>query len=542
MDDRRLLIAIALAGLILFGWQFLLSRTAPERRVPPANREAPIATSNPAPPPPPPPTHYPTPALRPATLTSAPAESLTVVDNPQWKAVFSSHGARPVHWVLKKFRRGDGRPLDLVPDEQDGLVTLALRRGGTNYDFTHAAFHVVEDSVGGGWHIVAYRAVDSAGTDFTVRYALPDTGYKAAVTYAVSQPRPDDQVVVQWRSWKFATETNQSEDLRQAHVVSLMGEEVVQDNLGAFKKTPERLHSGNLVWTAVRSKYFAVAFLFPQQSMSEVRTLGYPDSMQLGVRFEFPLQGHSSAGYEMYAGPVDFWKTQSAGYNLARLADTGWKIMVPLNRVLLKFFTLTHKVVPNYGLVIIVFSVVLRLLFWPLSRAQMRSMQKMQELQPEIERLRQKYKNDQEKLNKEMFALYKQYNVNPFGGCLPILVQMPVFFALYSVLSSSIELRQAGFVGWITDLSAPDVLTYISGFPLHVLPLIMAVTMIWQQKVTPMDPRQAASGYFMSLFMLFIFYRMPSGLVLYWTVTNILTAVQQMHTKRSVKPMPAVAR
>src|SRR5262249_17914771 len=153
----------------------------------------------------------------------------------------------------------------------------------------------------------------------------------------------------------------------------------------------------------------------------------------------------------------------------------------------------------------------------------------------EMERIRQKYAKDPEKLNREVLELYKQNNVNPFGGCLPILAQMPVFFALFNVLSTSIELRQAGFVGWITDLSAPDVLLTLGpalgGFPIHVLPLIMGATMLWQQKLTPMDPRQAATGYIMPFVMLFIFYRMPSGLVLYWTITNILTALQQMQLK-----------
>jgi len=169
----------------------------------------------------------------------------------------------------------------------------------------------------------------------------------------------------------------------------------------------------------------------------------------------------------------------------------------------------------------------------------MRSMQRMQELQPVMDRLREKYKNDQERLNKEIFALYKEHKVNPMGGCLPILVQMPVFFALYAVLSSSIELRQAGFVAWITDLSAPDVLR-LGGLSVHVLPLLMAATMVWQQKLTPMDPRQAATGMMMPFVMLFIFYGMPSGLVLYWTTINILTALQQMQTRAGMKPAAAV--
>jgi len=173
-------------------------------------------------------------------------------------------------------------------------------------------------------------------------------------------------------------------------------------------------------------------------------------------------------------------------------------------------------------------------------------MKKMQEVQPALEALREKYKNDQERLNKETFQLYKEQGVNPLGGCLPILFQMPVFFALYSVLSGSIQLRQAHFVAWIRDLSAPDVLvrfpfTLLSISSLNVLPLIMAATMVWQQKLTPMDPRQAATGYIMPVVMLFIFYNMPSGLVLYWTVTNILAVLQQMQVRAGSPAQTATA-
>jgi YidC/Oxa1 family membrane protein insertase len=417
-----------------------------------------------------------------------------------------------------------------------------VRRGGSQIDFSNAAFDVVENRQDGDARVLSFLARESSGAALTVHYRLPRTGHLASVRFELSDARPDDKVVVQWRSWRLTTETNQTEDLRQARVATLMGEDLAQDNLGSFKKTPEKIHSGNVQWTFLRSKYFALGFVFPPEALGGVAALGSPDSMQLGVRFEYPLLGRKDAGYEMYVGPVDHWQLQPAGHKLERLSDSGWKIMRPLNQAMLTFITWTHRFVPNFGLVIIVLSVLMRLVFWPLNHSQMRNMKKMQELQPVMEQLREKYKSDQERLNKEMFQLYKEHNVNPVGGCLPILFQMPVFFALYNVLNSSIQLRQANFVAWIRDLSAPDVLLTLGagGFPLHVLPLVMAATMIWQQKLTPMDPRQALTGYMMPVVMLFIFYPMPSGLVLYWTVTNIMTVVQQMQM-RAGKPAEAVA-
>jgi len=137
-------------------------------------------------------------------------------------------------------------------------------------------------------------------------------------------------------------------------------------------------------------------------------------------------------------------------------------------------------------------------------------------------------------------ALYKKHKVNPLGGCLPIVVQMPVFIALYNVLNSAVELRKAPFVLWIGDLSAPDRVGVVAGLPIHIMPLIMAGTMVWQQKLTPTDPRQAAMAYIMPIVMTVFFYAMPSGLVLYWTVTNLMAIGQQVWINRSVV-QPTVA-
>jgi YidC/Oxa1 family membrane protein insertase len=172
----------------------------------------------------------------------------------------------------------------------------------------------------------------------------------------------------------------------------------------------------------------------------------------------------------------------------------------------------------------------------------MKSMRAMQRIQPEIERLRKKHENNPEQLNKAVFGLYKENKVNPVGGCLPLVIQMPVLFSLYQVFLHAIELRQAPFVAWINDLSAPDMLFSVMGFPIRILPVIMFGSAILQQRMTPTDPRQVQTMQLMNVFLLVLFYNLPSGLVLYWTVTNLLTAAQQYvvtHGERSVKPQAA---
>jgi YidC/Oxa1 family membrane protein insertase len=187
-----------------------------------------------------------------------------------------------------------------------------------------------------------------------------------------------------------------------------------------------------------------------------------------------------------------------------------------------------------------------QVLLWRYSGAvdmtSMKSMRAMQKLQPEIERIREKYKNDAAAVNTAIMALYKENKVNPAGGCIPMVLQMPLFFALYAVLFNAIELRQAPFVGWIHDLSAPDQLGMVMGFPIRVLPLLMAASGLLQQRLTPTDPSQATTMYMMNVVMVVFFYNLPSGLVLYWTVMNLLTALQQWLVLRQDQGGPAPAQ
>jgi len=162
----------------------------------------------------------------------------------------------------------------------------------------------------------------------------------------------------------------------------------------------------------------------------------------------------------------------------------------------------------------------------PLQAKGMRSMRAMQKIQPELERIKKKYDKDPAKLNEAMMALYKDNKINPLSGCLPMLIQMPFFLALYHVLGYSIGLRQAGFVGWITDLSSPDLLAQIGPLPVRLLPLLMYGSMVLQMRLSPTDPQQKTTMTLMNLVFLFLFYNLPSGLVLYWTVINLLTALQ----------------
>ena len=255
-----------------------------------------------------------------------------------------------------------------------------------------------------------------------------------------------------------------------------------------------------------------------------------------------------------YAGPKKYALLKQLGPYKAEVMQFGrwfgW-----ICKMLLPVLNGIYAVIPNYGIAIIVLTILVRIVFWPLTHKSSESMKKMQQIQPLVSQLREKYKDKPQKLQQETMALYKEHKVNPMAGCLPMLVQIPVFIALFTVLQSAIELRFAGFL-WIKDLSEPEGLfaEAMRNWPLvkslNILPLIMTAMTIWQQKLTPAvgDPQQQKIMMFMPVFMLFLFYSMASALVLYWTVSQILAIVQMVQQQRKgaregllAAPSPAAA-
>jgi YidC/Oxa1 family membrane protein insertase len=239
----------------------------------------------------------------------------------------------------------------------------------------------------------------------------------------------------------------------------------------------------------------------------------------------------------IYFGPKDIDRLNTLGHNLSEAINFGWfDIIAKPLLYLLKFL---HRFVHNYGVAIIIVTIFIKIVFWPLAQKSAKSMKTMQKLQPKMAKLKEKYKNDKETLNKELIQLYKNYKVNPMGGCLPMLLQIPVFFALYKVLLQSIELRHAPFMLWINDLSAPDRLMipgvnipYLGGIP--VLTLLMGLSMYLQQKLSPssLDPMQARMMQFLPVIFTCMFVNFPSGLVLYWLINNLLSIAQQHYVNK----------
>jgi YidC/Oxa1 family membrane protein insertase len=294
-------------------------------------------------------------------------------------------------------------------------------------------------------------------------------------------------------------------------------------------------YSGQIKWAAYQDPHFLAAILpgDPDQQSVRLSLVGENkvDILLTEAAALIPPQGRISYEYSAYLGPKELSILNEAGQDLAAIVNFGWfDFLAKPMLYLLNFF---YGFVNNYGLAIIMVTMVIKLLFWPISHKGMKSMKRMQTLQPMIVRLREKYGKDRERLNQEMIKLYQTHKINPVGGCLPMLLQIPVFFALYKVLLQTVELRHAPFMLWINDLSAPDRLylgfdlPYLGGLP--VLTLLMGASMFLQMRMAPtsLDPIQAKVMMFLPVIFTALFVNFASGLVLYWFFNNIFTMAQQ---------------
>jgi len=293
----------------------------------------------------------------------------------------------------------------------------------------------------------------------------------------------------------------------------------------------DRFINGELDWFATRNKYFMSAAI-PREpkrwaaagEASQVAGEEGPEKW-----FDFSISKRVSdgdTGIDIYCGPIMYNILKNHDRNLTEIMELSWRFIRPLSILFLKIIKKLREFIPNWGLVIILFSIIIKTVLHPLSKKSMDSMRKMSSLQPQITELKEKYKNNQQKQHQAMMALYKEQGVNPLGGCLPLVLQMPVFFALYPVVGRAFELRQAMFIPyWIEDLSRPD--------PFYILPVGLGISTFLQSQATMKDPNQKAMLYMMPVMMVILFANFSSGVCLYWFMFNIMTFAQQTLWKPS---------
>lgn len=355
---------------------------------------------------------------------------------------------------------------------------------------------------------------------------------------------------VVWESGIRFVENNSVDEANFSNASVYYGDEQVIIDASDVGENFEEDFTGRVDWLGIRNKYFSVIIAPQDPSGVEGAYIeGYREQTAnsgvkefYGGRFLIPYKNtdFESKSFVIYIGPVDYDILKDYNKHFEAIVDFGsffgLKFIVrPIAEfILLPLFNFLHGFIPNYGLVIIVFSIIIKIVVHPLTKKSYQSMKKMQLLQPKITELKEKFKDDPQKMNKETMKLYSTYGVNPAGGCFPLLLQMPIFIALWGLFQVAIELRQQPFVGWITDLSRPDVIINLP-FKLPIfgidqiagLAFLMGITTFVQQKMSIKDPKQKALVYIMPVMLTILFMSFPSGLNLYYFMFNILSIGQQ---------------
>jgi len=529
--EKRVLIAVILSIAVMYGYSILFpppkQQQSEKERAAVSQPETPVAVKS-------------LPVADQLTLAPVvkPAEDAkdVTIDTDVFKAVFTTQGAALKKLVLKKYKDqvgSAGKEIVLTNENNLNQLTLVSEFPGliasAGNIFTASAANL---SVGSTeTKSVDFTFMSPAGVQFVKRFTFTGSGYGIALDYVLRNrsSAPQDgtlQTVLRNRSLKPKEDAGRFEVFGPA---TLSESGVAFDAISDLSKA-EKTYSKAVKWTGFADKYFLTALTAKDSSIGSVSLKdanGILEQRISSAKISLEPGKESTVSYNLYFGPKDIDLLKAQGERLEAVIDLGWFAVIakPLLHSLKLFYGYLH----NYGLAIIVITVILKILFFPLTHKSYKSMKQMQKLQPKMQELKDKFKDDRDALNRSVMELYKTHKVNPLGGCLPMVVQIPVFFGLYKALMFSIELRQAPFYFWLQDLSAKD--------PYYVTPIIMGATMFIQQKMTPtnMDPIQAKMMLALPVVFTAMFLNFPSGLVLYWLVNNILTIAQQMYINKSLK-------
>ncbi len=461
------------------------------------------------------------------------------VETPLFNLVFSTKGGVLTSAELTQFQLYDQSPVQLISSRGQGLA-LSLQQIDRIEDLSKAEFvpdqEIIRFQSGQKQLIMTAQLPNNRVIQKIYTFDSERYGFDLEVRYEGFSE--DVDALIGWNGGVPFTEKDPDMDLLEMSSIASFNKERIE--IQVDDKENETWDSeGSLQWIGARNKYFLTAIIpSEQEGRLKARLNGDRTGSNLlpDYKFEIGRQLSSVGSWKstVYIGPLDYDILIQYGVGLEQAIDFGWPVIRSVTKFLLIVFKEAYKYIPNYGWIILFFALIIKVIFYPFQAKSLESMRKMQEIQPKINALREKYKNDSQRLSQETMKLYKKEGVNPVGGCLPMLPQMPIFFALYNLFSSTIELRQAPFALWITDLSMPDEVM-VGGFGLRVLPLLVASSMFVQQKMTMKDPKQAVIVYAMPVFMVFIFWGMSSGLNLYWMLFNVLAVGQQLIVNRSNK-------
>jgi len=551
MEHARIIIAIVLSFLVFLLYDLLFQPQKPVQQ--PQESRPPVATekSGEKPYSPPEPRTPERPAESPPPVEPAPEAARTArritVDTPRYRAVFSERGAVMTSYVLKEYRENpeeDAPPKQMVPpDLEIGTLKLGLRNQSLpELDSALYAADRPADllDVQKQAQTLTFTWVSDQGHVIEKVFRFSPDSY--LIDLAVHLKNGSNRPLLDAPTLSILDVSQKSRRaIRFEGPSAMISDEVEEFDIDDIPDGDNRFQ-GRIQWAGVVDRYFmsaivpvtpeeaAIRLALPAEKIVEVTYVEPESTLVAGIQ--------KSYDYRLFFGPKSFKLLRSYNNELDAAIDFGMFDFLAKPLLWIMNFIYDH-LIANYGVAIILVTLAVKVLLWPLGTKSYKSMSEMKKLQPLIKNLKEKYKDDRKKMNEETMALYRTYKINPLGGCLPMVVQIPVFLAFYNMLYEAIELRHAAFFLWINDLSSPDRL-FRFGFSIPfmeppygipVLTLIMGASMLLQQKMSPPmgDPTQAKMMMLMPVVFTFIFINFSSGLVLYWLVNNLFSIAQQYY-------------
>jgi len=519
--EKRLITAVTLSIIIIVMFQFLFPAPKKVQVVKPEERaivkEIDVKSS----------------VQTPAIPTEGEKETAVATDRSV--ITFSNIGGAVKRIELKQHKKNNSpEPLVLVDEKDPGRYIFSIKDISDVLPLNSSKYSIITPKP----DQVVYT-LNTNGLQIVKQYSLSNSndtiGLQITIKNISAQPK---ELAYQIISGSGVVEPNMA-DKRLIEVTTKVDGKTVN-----FKRPKNNIitNPGIVSWVALKTRYFSLIMKPFGQTKQQFHNFATGEDLVAGIEMEritIPANSVIEQKYVLYAGPSVASELKKIGMEFEETINYGFFGWIA--KALLFLLGLCHSVIKSWGLSIIILSIFLNVLLFPLTLKSFQSMQKMHELHPQMEKLKVQFKDNPQKLNKEVMELYKKYNINPLGGCLPLLLQMPIFIALYQALTKSVDLRGASFL-WIKDLSMPDAVSIPATLPLigshiNILPLVMVVLMVFQQKVSTkvmgsavteeQKQQQKMMLVIMPIMFGFIFYNMPSGMVLYWVVNTLLTIVEQ---------------
>ncbi len=491
-------------------------------------------------------------------------DKIIIIETDKYYAEFSTKGGSLIKYEVKGFKTWDGFPVQLLNLNKGSELNLLfnsiegklINTKELYFSSTYNAWDRIDVRGNQEYKVVYELPVDTNGAKITKTYTFKNDTYMFGVEIGLENSNKfisNYEYQLAWENSLKLTEFRSDSEGSHAQAFAELGDELeVLDVTNKDEPIKSDLN-GQTNWVSSRIMYFTV-FLIPDGKKADGSYItgkyytlpnnGFEKDYSIALKMLIKNEKSERNKFNIYLGPVDYAILNGYNMNLQSTMRFSLDFIVrPIAQyAILPFFLFIHKFISNWGLVIIIFSIVMKVVLTPFTRYQMKSMKKMGELQPKMNAMKEKYKDDPQKQQQMLMKLYKEEKINPAGGCLPMLLQLPILYALFGVFSSTIELRQAYFGFWIHDLAVPDVILqlpfkiplfgvdYLSG-----LALFMGITMFIQQKMTIKDPKQMAIVYIMPIMLTFLFTTLPAGLNLYYFMFNLLSIIEQYFIQKKGK-------